>query len=316
MGIKRVNMDIQSSIQLFIKEFLSTSELNEEMQHATLNLLHLDGKIFNKHTYFTWGEFSYHVFSLLVEEKQIDKIEHAAAIELLILSTDIIDDIIDDDISAETLNTLSKPHALMLSNALLIKSVYLLVKNSISNPIESFIKINKNLLNANNGQWRDHSFTIDTTTATEENYFGLIKKKSCSLIQLIFELYDLKEDTVLKEISTYIGYSGQIKNDVRDIFSIFKSDIAHKKATLPIIKALEYSREKDGGILAKMFKQIEENYPSSEIINEIKIYIEKSGAIDYCLILEKMYINKTKILLNQHFSNRKIQVANLIELLD
>ena len=201
------DMDIKYSIEVFIRNFIAESSLNEDMRKATLKLLHHNGKLFNENTSFSWGEFSYHVFSLLTEDNQVDKVAHAAAIELLILSTDIIDDLIDDDMSIENFNILSKPKALMLSNALLIESVYLLVKSSAINPIETFTLINKNLLNANNGQWQDYSFTIKSITTTEENYFRLIKKKSCSLIHLIFDLYNLKNDPILEEISTYIGFS-------------------------------------------------------------------------------------------------------------
>ena len=309
-------MEIKSSIESFIIEFIAESPLNEDMRRATLKLLHSNGKLFNKNTYFSWGEFSYHVFSLLIEDIKVDKIAHAAAIELLILSTDIIDDLIDDDMSIEYISVFSKSNALILSNALLIESIYLLVKSSVINPIESFTLINKNLLNANNGQWQDYSFTINSITATEENYFELIKKKSCSLIHLIFDLYNLRKDPILEEISSYIGFSWQIKNDVTNILSDTKSDITQKKATLPIIKALEFSQEKDDGLLFKMFEEINKDQSNLESLKEIQDYIKNTGAIDYCIILEKIYIRKSEKLLKKHFPNKEIQVGNLLEFLD
>jgi len=312
------NKIIRSNIQFLVKNFLHTSSLHKDMKNIAIELLHGKGKIFNKnHVGFSWGEFAFHTSSLLDEENgEFNNLKLAASVELLILSTDILDDLVDNDIATETFNILSVPQALILANTLLMESLHLIVKNTNKKSTELFDIVHKNLINAGNGQWQDISFSIDHTFVSENQYFSLIKKKSCSIIQLIFELYNLKYDSTLEEIATYIGYSWQLKNDAQDILSHFKNDLIHKKATLPIIKALEYSNEIDEGILAKQLKLININNPNQELLNEIRNYIKKTGAIDYCIILSTLYINKAKALLKQHFPNNKIQVDNLIQLLD
>ena len=99
-----------------------------------------------------------------------------------------------------------------------------------------------------------------------------------------------------------------------NILSDTKSDITQKKATLPIIKALEYSQEKDDGLLLKMFNKINKNQFDLGYLKEIQSYIKNTGAMDYCCILEKKYIDKSKKLLSKHFSNKMVE--NLLAFLD
>ncbi|MGE7674932.1 polyprenyl synthetase family protein [Lysinibacillus sp. NPDC094403] len=285
-----------------------------------MKLLYLEGKIFSvTNSYFTWSEFSFYVSSLLDNKTpHLNRIAQSAAIELLILSTDILDDLIDNDFKRETLNILTKPQAIMLSNALLMESLNLLLQNTKRNPNEIFSLINENLINANNGQWDDLFFTLDKPGVSEELYFQLIQQKSSSLIKLIFDLNNLYSEkiSVLKEISMYIGYAGQIRNDVKDIFSTIKNDLIEKKATLPLIKALEYSQEKDNGFLLQQLQTIEVNKENQVLLNAVKKYITKTGAVDYCLILSKLYINRAKELLLQHYPNSRLHISYIIKLID
>lgn len=312
-----MNIQIKSSITTYITKFIKESNFNKEMQVAVLKLLQSNGKLLHEETVFSWGEFSFLVFSLFDDNEYIEnKLASAAAIELLILSTDLIDDLVDEDISAECLTIVSEKEALMLANALLIESIRLLVKYSIKEPNDAYFRVNQLLLHANNGQWKDMSFTVDGQLKLEEEYFKLIEKKSCSLIQLIFDLFNMSGDFPINEIPKYIGYSWQIKNDVRNIISNEKSDILFKKATLPIIKALEYSFETDKGQLVKMFEGLHSNTENLYLITKIEDYIKKSGAIDYCCILEKIYIQKSKKMIKGYFLGKDTLIEQLFVFLD
>lgn len=319
MVINSREIEIQKEIQLFIEEYFKTCNLHIDMKKIILKLLSLEGKIFHTpNSRFTWSEFYFYVSSLLDEKTPyLKRIGQAAAFELLILSTDLIDDLIDDDFNKEILSYFTKAQAILLSNALLIESLNLLLENTKRNPNKILSLINANLINASNGQWDDIYFNVDKPGTSEKLYFQLIQQKSNSLIKLIFELnnYNVEKNSVLKEISMYIGYAGQIRNDVQDIFSNIKSDLKNKKATLPLIKALEYSQQNDNGHLIKQLNDLDENHnPNS--LNELKTYIRKTGAIDYCLILSKLYINKAKYLLLKHYPNRSIEIDRIIKLID
>lgn len=320
MVINSRELEIQTEIQLFIEEYFKTSNLHIEMKKIVLKLLSLEGKIFNtSNSHFTWSEFYFYVSSLLDKKiPYLKRVGQAAAFELLILSTDLIDDLIDDDFNKETLSYFTKAQAVLLSNALLIESLNLLVKNTKRNPNKILSIINANLINASNGQWDDIYFNVDKPGTSEKLYFQLIQQKSNSLIKLIFELnnYNVEKNSVLKEISMYIGYAGQIRNDVQDVFSNIKSDLKNKKATLPLIKALEYSQQNDNNYLIKQLYVMDENNDNSHSFNELKTYISKSGAIDYCLILSKLYIKKAKDLLLKHYPNSSIEIDKIIKLID
>lgn len=46
-------MTVRETIQLFIQDFLTTSDLHFEMKQIILNLLHNEGKIFCENSQFT-----------------------------------------------------------------------------------------------------------------------------------------------------------------------------------------------------------------------------------------------------------------------
>ncbi|MGG0337196.1 polyprenyl synthetase family protein [Priestia aryabhattai] len=305
-------------IQQFLLKYFDESDLEVEMQKYILELLHKKGKIFSDiESTFTWGEFSFNVCSLLNTDQTLtEKIGIASAIELLILSSDIIDDLVDYDQKGIFRKILPDSKALTLSNALLMESFHLLVAYSRSEAVNNLSVVIRCLKTACIGQWRDLSFIAGNINANEEIYFQLVKQKSVSFIQLIFGLNEVKKDPILENISTYIGFSGQLKNDARDILSASSNDLKQQKATLPLIKAIEYSIEKDNGLLLRKLKELECDQFNQQLICEIQTYIMKTGSIDYCLVLAKFYINQAKSLLNQRFPHKKVYTKQLIQLLD
>ncbi|MCM3410011.1 polyprenyl synthetase family protein [Metabacillus litoralis] len=318
-------MDIKSSevngriyIRSFLQDYLPKSGLDPEMQHFTIELLNDKGKIYSdSENRFTWGEFSFYVYSLMENEKNlIIQTGIAAGIELLILATDIIDDLVDRDQKGAFHKILSEPNALTLSNALLMESFHLFLTYSGDEQIKKLSIIIHSLQNSCNGQWRDLSFIVGDNIPTEEQYFQLIEQKSVSLIFLIFGLCHAEQDPILQELASCIGYSGQLKNDARDILSDNSNDLIHKKATLPLIKAIEYSMEKDQGLLLHKLKQLDTNKVDLELMCELRDYIRNTGAVDYCLILAKLYINQAKVILNQCFPDKKEYTEKIIRLLD
>lgn len=311
-------MNGRSHIRRFLRDYLPISGLDPKMHHYTLELLHGKGKICNgAESHFTWGELSFYVCLLMGHEKNlVNQTGIAAGIELLMLATDIFDDLVDLDRKGDFHRILEEPEALTLSNALLIESFHLLINHSGKEPIKELSIVIHYLRSACNGQWRDLSFIAGDTIPTEQHYFQLIEQKSVSFIRLVFSLYQTEKDSILEELATCIGFSGQLKNDSRDILSDTSSDLIHKKATLPLIKAIEYSMEKDQGYLLEKLKKLDANRIDQKLLNEIRVYIKSTGAIDYCLILAKLYINRAKVILNQNFPEKKEFAEKLIKLLD
>jgi competence protein ComQ len=305
----------KSEIKAFLKHHLfNSSNLESEMTQHIFHMLHNKGKIFYNHEpYFSWGEFYAHVSSFHWDEdtcKQSIMI-HAAAIELLILATDIFDEISDQDQGDRMINRLTIGEAITIANALMMESFRLLLKCSPKHTYDKFTVIIDELQNACNGQWKDLHFVISDTIPTEEDYFLLVQQKSASLVKLVCTSSHIQHQDIWGPIANCIGIAGQLKNDAKDILSDDKSDLMNKKATLPLIKAMEYSLKKDRGWLLKKLCQLKANEPCSSLLFEIKNYIRKTGAIDYCFILSKLYINEAIKQLSTHFPEKHILIHRL-----
>lgn len=291
---------------MFLAEHLSNSTFDPEIVAKTFQLLHTKGKIFNhQENHFSWGIFFVHIASL-IDRKNIDSrslTAIGAAIELLILATDIVDEIVDND--KDLIKTMTLAEAIILANALLMDAFDLILKHIPKNTHVAIAEIFQHLKTACNGQWQDLKLTINGNEAipSEEKYFNVIRQKSASLIQLVCTLANPEQPQLLSQIATNIGIAGQLKNDAKDIFTDEKSDIVHKKATLPIIKAIEYSLENDNGALFEKFRKLTEN--NKKMIEEIRNYIHKTGALDYCIILSKLFIKKALNELYHIFPNKR-----------
>lgn len=168
-------MTTKKTIQLFIKNFLVTRNLHPKMKQIIFGLLHSEGKIFHENSQFTWGEFSYHISFLIVGESLISQ---AAAMELLLLATDLFDDFVDGD----NPQSLSPAKQGVLAPALLMEALHLFRQETTQSFPTTWNCIYQNLQQASNGQWLDISITADHPTATEQYYFQMIEKKSCSFI--------------------------------------------------------------------------------------------------------------------------------------
>ncbi len=288
--------------------------LEKEIIQYIFHLLHGKGKILSTNeTHFSWGEFYAQVSTFHLKDDTCIQsiISHAAAIELLILATDIFDEISDHDQSDQVVSQLTTGEAVTIANALMMEAFRLILHNSKEDIQEKLSIIISELQNACNGQWKDLHFIISECIPTEEDYFSIIKQKSSSLVKLVCELSDMPNRHIWETIAMDIGIAGQLKNDARDIMSDDKSDLTNKKATLPFIKAIEYSSKKDNGWLVRKLGQLKEANNNSQLIKEIRNYIQKTGAIDYCLILSKIYMDKAFRQIATHFPDKQIQIARL-----
>ncbi|RYM02934.1 polyprenyl synthetase [Sporolactobacillus sp. THM7-7] len=320
MVIKRKESNIKFEISSFLLQYLQHSKWDIKMRNSVSSLLHKEGKLFNAQSHFTWSEFSYYVFSLSKNNKTDEekKIACSAAVELLILATDIIDDITDQDFANESsmLSKLTISEALTISNTLLMESFSLIINYSDACNLEKYKSMINNLRTAAFGQWKDLLFVISKHVPSEADYFALIDQKSVPLIRLVFEMSKLTNDTIRENIPRYIGYSGQLKNDARDILLESKSDLIHQKATLPLIKAIEFSQEKDQGWLLKQMNRLNSSENNTDLLNNIRCYITQTGAIDYCFILSKVYMNKATHLLRRSMDYNEEYVEQLIGILE
>ncbi|MGG6433098.1 polyprenyl synthetase family protein [Anoxybacillus sp. D401a] len=279
----------RKEIQSFMLRHLDERSLiQKEIRERILFLLHSPGKLFREHTRFCWGEFYTYIakFHNHIQTEMV--IPYAVAIEFLIVATDLFDDIADEEKNNALQEYMSTGEMIIIANTLFVEAINLIALYTSRNLREEIDRMIKELKKACNGQWRDLHFTIGTSVPTEEQYFQLISQKSSSLTRLVCQLGAGSAAYKWHEIATHIGISGQLRNDAKDILCDGKNDLICKKATLPLIKALEYSFMHDNGWLLNKLDC--SNFPLH--IHAIRNYIQKTGALDYCFILSDLYMKR------------------------
>ena len=168
-----------------------------------------------------------------IETEEIYSI--AAAVEMLILSFDILDDFEDDDCSDKPWLTEPKL-ALNATTALPFLSLSVIQNSSFKNKDKGLSLLMEYALKSVHGQHKD----LLNSCKTESDYIEMSIEKSGSLVALVCVVGAvLATDDYPVTIETYandIGLIGQINNDLSDIKSWnLKNDLLNKKYSLPII---------------------------------------------------------------------------------
>ncbi|MBE1555448.1 polyprenyl synthetase family protein [Sporosarcina limicola] len=161
----------------------------------------------------------------------------AAAVEFLVLSFDLFDDLQDGD-SFDTPWSMLDP-ALTLNLALGLFSLSTKIINeiqSLKNGINYFNRFN---LKAINGQHSDLLNRIET----EQQYIDIAAQKSGSLLAMASlvgtGLATNNYHDIVKNYCIQFGIAEQIKNDLNDILTFEKSDWMSRKKSLPILYLIE-----------------------------------------------------------------------------
>lgn len=235
-------------------------------------------------------------FDIFREKKHpLHKIKAMTIIELIILASDILDDIQDKD--AQDVPWRTVDDALNLNIVVGTLTICMKESDGMAEEDESkWIqeKISDLILLSISGQQID----LNNTLSDENDYLQMCHMKSASLIRLACLLGAGKVDEEMskniEEYSNYLGVIFQLRNDVADVIAGFrKSDIVSKKRTLPILYYLNTKNE--------AYTSIQDYYlnPSSTLDAEI-IHQEliKGDALLYCSIVEEVYVHRLKVCLN------------------
>lgn len=266
------------------------------------------GKVLNSESStFSWGEL-YLALSFLTRRQPITKkeLDKAMGIEFIFLSADIIDDLCDGDVLDPLYLKNEYPRFLLVSQYLLMQGLIYLTYNIKDTATEDLLQ---HLINSCCGEWKDiqFCFSIDKKIIlSEEEYMKLIEKKSGLLTETIFRTIS-PENSILKEITSYIGIAGQLRNDANDAMTDDKNDLRDLKSYLPFLKAYEYSYIKQDNFFENLTdKQISS---SPEVRSLVRDYIERSGALHYCRILSQLYYRKAFTLLEKNFVVSKDEIS-------
>ncbi|MDR0268520.1 polyprenyl synthetase family protein [Paenibacillus sp.] len=162
----------------------------------------------------------------------------AAAVELMILGLDIIDDLQDEDHNGMPWHRLSKDIALNLAIGFLTLSQEVLLHCDF--PLErvhqSAVYLNRQVLTAINGQTLD----LLNEVQDEEDYLRMVGQKSAALLVCACMIGVImatgQADERVAEYAREVGIAAQIKNDYRDLLDWGnKNDFLRRKKTLPLL---------------------------------------------------------------------------------
>ncbi len=252
-------------------------------------------------------------FDIFREEKSNTyKLKAMTIIELIILASDIMDDIQDKDTLKDV--PWSKIDETYSFN--IIIGILLICLNGIDtignkSDTEWLQKnIYQILLESINGQQID----LENELLTESDYLHMCYLKSGSLIALacLLGAVDVNNQTkkIIREYANYLGVIFQLRNDVADMKNGFiKNDLLLKKRTLPILYYLNTNDE--------AYAAIQDYYLNSSSNQDISILYKNLMAGDallYCSIVESIFIRKYERTIQQ-LSLSKKQKSMLLDII-
>ena len=219
-----------------------------------------------------------------------DIFQAAAAVELMILSLDIFDDLQDQDNFSVPWAKIDQAIVMNIATGLLILSTKALEQTSFerNKKVMANDYLNTCVLKAIHGQHIDLMNLIES----EEDYIQMVREKSGSLMASAClvgtTLASEKNHDSVNRYAKHIGVIAQIKNDIKDIFRWDeKSDLINKRKTLLTIYLLKNQQPQYQSIRDYFSGKLMEGELIKDKV-EIQELIEKSGAIEYARVIIRL----------------------------
>lgn len=233
---------------------------------------------------FSFGKLCFWHYEAFSENVNEDIYKVAAAIELLILSFDIIDDLQDKD--SDYIWNKTPELSLNVALAMLIMASKAINETSFEHKSVAIRLLEKYALLSINGQQLD----LLNICRDEESYVQMITQKSGSLTAmccLIGEVLAKGEITKeVEEYGKYIGIIQQIKNDIQSL-KVWgpKNDLLNKRYSLPIIYLLSKKNDVSNSVASYYNDDIVTVLDNKATENELT----NGGAIRYAITIKNVY---------------------------
>ncbi|OEC03304.1 transcriptional regulator [Lysinibacillus sphaericus] len=260
-------------------------------------------------TGYSFGKLCFWHYEAFVDCLNDDIYKVAAAIELLILSYDIIDDLQDKD--SDYIWSKTPELALNVALAMLVMSSKAIHNTTFEHKNMALRLLQEYALRSISGQQLD----VLNDCQDEQSYLQMIDQKSGSLTAMscvIGEALAKGEMTAeIEDYGKYIGIIQQIKNDIQGLKTWGpKNDLLNKKYSLPIIYLMSQNNSVSKYVI---------NYYNEDIVtfldkNAIENELQNGGAIRYAITIKNLY--KLKALNNlENVAINKVGKEYLIKLM-
>ncbi|MBD2871004.1 polyprenyl synthetase family protein [Paenibacillus arenilitoris] len=224
----------------------------------------------------------------------------AAAVELSILASDILDDLQDQDAPAKPWMQVPGAAALHVASSLLTLSQQTMLDCTEDDGMRLALAgmMNRYLLQAANGQMLD----IMNEITDEQSYLDMVRQKSSMLLSFAcmtgVMLAGHPWHGVIEQYAVEIGIAAQLRNDIRDLLRWDdKSDFLQRKRTLLTLFLLESLGEED--------KWIHDYFDGRLSVGEVagrrqsfEEACERTGTILYGSVMSRMHYNRFEELLD------------------
>lgn len=233
----------------------------------------------------------------IFDRKDPEILRLAAAVELLVLSFDIFDDLEDLDNTEEPWMQIDHSIALNAATALytLSQQTVLLLSSPFKHQI--LASLLKYSIQAMEGQHDD----LEDNISSEEDCLQMMKLKSGSLIALAsvcgMQLAG-KDETLVEEYAYQIGIAAQTDNDFRDLFNPLKNDMKSQKKSLAVLY-LQRNYNEHAIDLLKFYQsglEIQDQFGS---IENYKQKLLDSGVMQYLNVVKQIAINKASRMIDK-----------------
>ena len=258
---------------------------------------------------YAFGELCFWHYEAFVDCVNDDIFKVAAAIELLILSYDIIDDLQDKD--SDYIWSETPELSLNVALAMLIMSSRAINDTSFEHKNLAIQLLEEYAFRSINGQQLD----VLNICRDEQSYLQMIDRKSGSLTAMSCLIGEaLAKGKVSEEIEMYGKYIGiiqQIKNDIQSLKTWGpKNDLVNKKYSLPIIYLLAQKNSISNSVI---------NYYNGDIVtlmdkNVIRDELTNGGAIRYAITIKNLHKLKALNIL-ENVAINKVGKEYLIKLM-
>lgn len=260
-------------------------------------------------TGYSFGKLCFWHYEAFVDCLNDDIYKVAAAIELLILSYDIIDDLQDKD--SDYIWSKTPELALNVALAMLVMSSKAIHNTTFEHKNMALRLLQEYALRSISGQQLD----VLNDCQDEQSYLQMIDQKSGSLTAMSCVIGEAlakgEMTTEVEEYGKYIGIIQQIKNDIQGLKTWgSKNDLLNKKYSLPIIYLMSQNNSVSKYVI---------NYYNKDIVtfldkNAIENELQNGGAIRYAITIKNLY--KLKALNNlENVAINKVGKEYLIKLM-
>ncbi|MCY9593144.1 hypothetical protein PC41400_08635 [Paenibacillus chitinolyticus] len=280
--------EVWSDIQDLIETYFTVPSLKELLLKSVAD---------KKEEHSIWGELTWSVHDLLGGSNPA--IHRAAALtELMLLALDIMDDIQDQDNTEKPWMTVPQEQALNVYTGLVTASVSelgALRRQYPAAPLPDPAKVCEFITEAINGQHLD----VTNAVQTEEDYVGMVQRKSGTLVQLALYMgyactdANADEDTVgkLNRLAVYMGLMAQLDNDLSDLLRFdYKNDLVQKKKTIPVLFLLD-EEDTEFPVIQQYYNGEIDQPQFLKHKPQCVQYVVDSGCIEYTRTIQNLYLH-------------------------